>query len=532
MKLLHNHRILCYICVIVIAGVLLHDSIWGRTELEEPMSMQGQSEGASMTLTGEVYQIEQKEYSQYIYLEEQENKWLLYDSTFQELALGNTIMITGQLELFDVARNPGNFDIKEYYNKQGIVAGVSIDSIEIVNASVYPIREFLYQIKTTGIEQIYGILGEEQGGILVAMIFGETSGMDADQKELYQKVGISHIFAISGLHISLLSLVVYQLLRRLTGSIAISGIIGGVLLACYVVMIGFGVSAIRASVMFLLRIGADISGRVYDIRISLAVAALCILVPNPNYLYDCGFLMSFGAIIGVIYFVPIWQEVLEKIIIKFEKHKYYKILKHMSEGLAASLGIQCMIMPVLLYYYYEISPYSILLNLLVIPLMTILLGVAMLGLLGSFIWYGIGVVLLGFSGWLLQIIELAGEVTLSLIFSRIISGKPWFLMMILYYVCLLFLLGYWSFIRDADGDTYTGTKKQRIVAMGILVLPGLLWIQPAEYSYPQITMLDIGQGDCFYIRGPEGTDYLIDGGSSDISEVGKYRIEPYLRSIG
>lgn len=520
-----GRRILCYLCVVIIIGILISDSIWGKKEVELPEALIGVANETYLSIEGEITGLEQKEYSQYIYFTAEGCKWLVYDYEFLDLSIGNHIQVAGTLDLFDVARNPGNFDAQIYYNTRGIVAGIKAESVQITDDSVYPIRNYLYELRLKGVEHIYNILGEEEGSLLVAMVFGEKNGMDDEQKELYQKIGISHIFAISGLHISLISLGVYQMLRRATGSFTVAGVVSGVILVLYIILIGIGTSAIRAGVMFMMRVGADISGRVYDIRTSLSVAALCILLPNTRYLYDGGFLLSFGAILGVIYLVPFWNEVINRSGTPVEK---------LLQGLGTSLGIQCMILPVLLYFYYEVSPYSVFLNLLVIPIMTVLLGVALVGILISLFWYGAGAVLIQFSGWLLQVIDFLSETTLSLYGSRIIVGQPWWLMIVLYYIGVLGIIGYIHVLKTIEIEGYKKKKIYSMLAILSLGLPVILMI-PEDLLNPAdlvVTMVDVDQGDGIYISGDGIGNYFIDGGSTGVSEVGKYRIEPYLRSIG
>lgn len=515
-------RILCAICILLIVGILARDMIWGRQELDLPMGLSEDDEGNELTVIGTVTKLEEKEYSQYIYLKSGEDTWLVYDYEFLELHIGNEIQVTGELKLFDIARNPGNFDFKSYYTTLGIVAGIGATYVEVVDANIYPIRNYLYELRLQGVEHIYNILGEEEGSLLVAMVFGEKNGMDDEQKELYQKIGISHIFAISGLHISLISLAVYQVLRKSTGSFVLGGIVSGILLVLYILLIGLGTSAIRAGIMFMMRVGADISGRVYDRKTSLAVAAMCILIGQPLYIYDGGFLLSFGAILGVIYLVPFWEVVL-----RWKNEK-------LSQGLGASLGIQSMILPILLYFYYEICPYSILLNIIVIPMVTILLGVAMIGIIVSLIWYGAGVVLISFCGWLLQVIDFLSTTTLSLPMSRLVIGKPWWVMILFYYIVLLGIVWYMHMIRSVDMEEHIQKKIYSKLSIIFLILPMILLVNedvlnPIDLS---ITMIDVDQGDSLFVTGDGLGTYLIDGGSTGVSEVGKYRIEPYLRSIG
>ena len=125
--------------------------------------------------------------------------------------------------------------------------------------------------------------------------------------------------------------------------------------------------------MFLLRIGADAAGRVYDLPTALAVAAAWIAAENPDDLTDAAFLLSFGAILGILLLCPIFQEIFAG------KKKWLQTL-------SGSLAITVILHPILSFFYYEISLYAIFLNLLVIPLMSWILGTAIMGLFLAVLW--------------------------------------------------------------------------------------------------------------------------------------------------
>lgn len=192
------------------------------------------------------------------------------------------------------------------------------------------------------------------------MMLGEKSGMDAEVKSLYQASGIGHILAISGLHLSFLGVGAYHILRKVSGSFGPSGAVGIGLLFVYVLMIGLTVSVVRSLIMFLFRVGADITGRHYDAPTALAVSAAVILCWRPLYLYDGGFWLSFGAVLAMILLLPEFQGLPW-------------------QGLWASLCVNIVLLPVLLYYFYEFPVYSTFLNLLIIPLTSALLVLGMTG---------------------------------------------------------------------------------------------------------------------------------------------------------
>ena len=118
--------------------------------------------------------------------------------------------------------------------------------------------------------------------------------------------------------------------------------------------------------MFAVRVGADMSGRDYDLPTSLAFAAAVIVFCQPLYLFDAGFLLSFGALLGIAVVEPVL--------------KIYSVVPGFLRG---GTAIHLVLLPILLYYYYEIPTYSLLLNLAVIPLMSFVLGAGIFGSLAA-----------------------------------------------------------------------------------------------------------------------------------------------------
>ena len=202
----------------------------------------------------------------------------------------------GRGQCFESARNPGNFDQKAYYRRLGIYVLVWADSLQMLSDQEWRVHQFLSKLRSGWNELLIRHLGEYYGGTMSAVLLGEKAGLDPEMKKMYQKNGISHLLAISGLHMSFIGMGFYGLLRRCGFGFVPAGILGGAVLLCYTLMIGAGVSSTRALIMFFVRIGADMTGRDYDLPTSLALAAAALVWGNPLSLTDAGFLLSFGAL--------------------------------------------------------------------------------------------------------------------------------------------------------------------------------------------------------------------------------------------
>ncbi len=473
-------------------------------------------EDEERNLQGIVYKIEIKEKLQYLYIEQNNEKYLIYDTSFQSVRIGNEILATGQYQLFESEPNPGNFNQKKYYNIKKIKGYLWAKSLEVTSEDIYWLRNKLYEMRGSIKNQIYQFFDSEKGGFMVALLLGEQDGLEPIDREMFQKVGVGHIFAISGLHISILGIALYKVLKKWIGKFMIAAVISSTLLLLYVIMIGSGVSAARAAIMFFVAMGAELSGRGYDSLTSVSVAALGILIYNPNQLFDAGFLLSFGAVIGILGIYPIMSSCLEK-------------WGKLGGTIAASISIQVMIFPMLLQYFYEISIYSILTNLLILPVLGIVLISGIVGVICSFLIGNMAAPIFLICKLLISYIYKVGELSLNLPFARVILGQPDARVLLFYYLSTFGLIGYaiWK-KKKSQGEV---KWNQKAILIWLVVTVSTLWIDMPTQGII-VTLLNVGQGDSMYLKGAEGIDYLIDGGSSSETEVGKYRIEPFLKSRG
>lgn len=520
-----KQRPLGTICVLVafIQVLMVVTGMWGPSPLPATWK-----EGENISMLGRVYRRDIRPDYQILYLKDTEVSYqnnetikrntIIYDKEFEKVCVGNLVLITGSCTFFQEPRNPGNYNQKFYYDKQNIAMMAFADKVRVVQDDVWRIRESLSKLRERWHKVLIETLGEKNGGMLSAMMTGEKRDLDREWKEVYQVNGIGHLLAISGLHLSFIGLTFYHGLRKIGLSYKTAGMIGGIFLVLYAVMTGMSVSTMRAMLMFLIRIGADMCGRVYDMMTALLLSGVLILCRNPLYILDAGFLLSFGAILGILLLLPVLQSLPECRI-------------RLLEGVYASMAVQMFLFPVTLYFFFEIPSYSVILNLVVIPLMSLILGA---GLIGSvvycmFPWFGENI--LRGTGIIFKLYDFLCEWCMRLPFSRLVIGKPkWQQVVICYGAMLIFLICIGKWKEKEENRKNNWKRCARVLVLTMILGISIPWRQKQESM--QITMLDVGQGDGIYMRGPSGMDYFIDGGSSDVKEVGKYRVESFLKSQG
>ena len=368
------------------------------------------------------------------------------------------------------------------------------------------------------------------------MVLGDKRGLDEEIKELYQENSISHLLSISGLHISLLGGAVFLFLRRLKISFSFPLIASSIILIIYGAFTGFSVSTSRAIVMMSVLFISFVIGKSYDLPSGLALAALMLIVMNHRVIYQSGFLLSFFAVIGIFYIMPELLYIFKVDI--YHKRGIIKGLHLLLASIISSISILLATLPIILNNFYEVSLTGILLNIIVIPLMSL---VVITGLLGGFVALvseTVGSFILGITHYILNLYTLFCRLGDRLTFLRLIIGKPDKWQIVLYYLILVIVFYLLALKRRENklrslknnlSKEYNTSK--RIVVTGLMTFTSFLIIayKPREFS---INMLDIGQGDCFVVNDGNNDIYISDCGSTTVQNVGKTRLLPFLKSKG
>lgn len=425
--------------------------------------------------------------------------------------IGSYVRIEGKLRSFAQAGNPGEFDQCRYYQILNIQARLQNAGILEESVSYDKFRERLWHIKTYLAALIDACYENRDASLMKAMLLGEKSGLDEEIKQLYQVNGIIHILSISGLHISLIGMGFYNILRKIRCPKPVTVLLSVFFMYSYGVMTGMSISVFRAIVMFGFRIAAALFKRTYDMLSAMALAALFILIEQPLYLYHSGFLFSFGAIAAIGLFLPAVEENGPGI---SEKESGCKIWKVMS----ASLAVSIFTMPVYLCFYYEYPLYSLFLNLLIIPGAGIILSDGLISLAVAAYYLPFGKYAAFPAHFLFSLYELCATFALQFPGSRNILGKPenWQVVLFIGIICgVIFCSKRWSRLQFWQWTLFA------LLCLTLRFQEGL-----------QITLIDVGQGDGIYIADDMGGSYLIDGGSSTKSDVGSYQIAPFLKAEG
>lgn len=468
-----------------------------------------------VTVSGTVYKQEEKNEQILLYLNNtylyqdsksiKSNDIIIYQDLQTKIPIGNQIKVSGKSKKFQKPSNPGQFNSYLYYKSLNIDFSVQASSIEIIDDNTNKFKDSLYQFSSRLSSNFDQITKEDtENGTFKAMVLGDKSDFTGSIKDLYQKGGILHAFCVSGLHVGMIGMFIFTTLRKCGFGYKSAGIVGISMVICYGVMTGFGVSAIRAVIMFTVGMISKMLGRTYDILSSVSLAAIIVLIDNPLYIINTGFQLSFGAIIGIGAVAPVLTQII-------------KTESAIIQAFLSSLSVTIVTFPIILYSYYEFPIYSIILNLIIIPIMGYVLISGILGCLCAEISIGLGSFMLGMGSYILKLYETLCELTAKLPYSSIIIGKPTIIQILIYYLLLIAML---LLINKREKKRY-----------GFIFFFMILIISFHHNKEFSVTFLDVGQGDGIVIQSAKGTTFMIDGGSTDVKSVGKYRILPYLKSM-
>lgn len=225
--------------------------------------------------------------------------------------IGSWVRLEGKLSCFERASNPGQFDAYSYYQISGISYRINQAEIKAKTTTYNKFTNAMYKLRVFFAEKIKEGFDVETASLMQTILLGEKGSLDKDLKALYQRNGVAHILAISGLHVSVLGMGLYKLLRKCGIPMKMSAGISAIVMFLYAVMTGFSVSAIRAVFMFVIHMAAVILERTYDMLTALAVAAVLLLFRQPRYLFHSGFVFSFGCVLGIALLMPLLTEAVK-----------------------------------------------------------------------------------------------------------------------------------------------------------------------------------------------------------------------------
>lgn len=446
---------------------------------------------------------------------------LVYLPPYPAFSYGDRLQVTGLL-----ATPPefADFSYREYLARQGIFSLIRrAQAVAVGKALVNPLQASLIAVRRYARGVIGRILHEPAASLLTGILLGIEGGIPKDVNEAFAATGTSHIIAISGFNIAIISGLFFRLFRRWMGPRrAVWPSIAGIVL--YTLLVGASASVVRAAMMGILYLLGRSLGRPTYVPVSLAAAAIGMTLLNPLVLWDVGFQLSFTATLGLVLFTDRLEQTAFRLLARaLSEGQARKAMGFLSDALLVTLAAQIATFPLTLYYFRRFSLVSLLTNFLILPAQPGVMVWGGLATLAGMLWLPLGRAL-GWVAWLfltytIEVVRWAAGIPCAWVdVGRMTAGGTWAL------YGLLGLLAVFSDSRmRARGRALWASLTARLSDRFFLSAAALflLLAAVARLSLPDgrlhVVFLGIPGGDAVFVQTPSGRQVLIGGASGTTS---------------
>ncbi|HIK04238.1 MAG TPA: ComEC/Rec2 family competence protein [Trichormus sp. M33_DOE_039] len=413
---------------------------------------------------------------------------------------GQQIEVTGVLYKPKAASNPGAFDFQKFLKQEGAFAGLMGRQINILDEEQ---KLGWWQIRDRIVRSQARWLLVPEGPLVSAMVLGSKAvNLPYDIRDLFVQAGLAHALAASGFQTSLILSVILQLTKRAKKATQVT--LGSLGLIIFLSLTGFQAAVLRAVIMgFAALVGLALNRKVKQLG-SLLLAATLLLIFNPLWIWDLGFQLSFLATLGLVVTVP---AILNRL---------GWLPSAIASLIAVPLAATIWTLPVQLFVFGVVPAYSLLLNIITTPLISIISIGGIISAIAGLMFPEIGSALASLlhypTLWLIRLVELFSQLPgNSLVLGSI---SIWQLLMIYVLILLVWLIRWW----------------QRRWWFAVFIAVGLVMF-PAWHSantLMRITLLEAKAEPVLVIQ-DKGTITVINSGDEG---TGRFTILPFLKQQG
>ena len=397
----------------------------------------------------------------------------------------------------------GGNNAPTYHQGKGIFLLVYADeNVVIHTADDTSPKYFAAVFRKNILETIESVFPADTVAFAKALLLGETSDLSYETDTSFKLSGIRHVIAVSGLHVSILFSLAYQIVGKRR---VLTAVIGVPVLFVFAAVAGFTPSIVRACLMQLLMILAMLLDKEYDPPTSLSFAVLVMLAVNPMAITSVSFQLSVGCMLGIFLFSGRINNYLLKNKGKGKGAKA-KLLRWMVGSFSVTISAMVVTTPLSVYYFGTVSLVGVITNLLTLWIISFIFYGIMAACIMGAIWMPLGKAIAWLISWGIRYVLLVAKALGSLPISAI-------------YTCSLYIL-LWVFFAYIAVGIYLFIKKKKpwllavCLSITLVFCIALSWIEPKLDTY-RITVLDVGQGQCILIQTSDKY-YIVDcGGDSD-----------------
>jgi competence protein ComEC len=436
---------------------------------------------------------------------------------------GDRVSIRGRLRRPREARNPGEFDYRDYLRRRDIWALLTADAGD-VETGYRGSRSWLSALAERARQALNTTIVRTLPGspraLLRGLLLGQRDEVPEEVTAAFSNAGVIHVLAVSGLHVGLIIGIFYALFSGLRCPRTAATLLTLVLAAFYMVVVDLRPSVVRATIMAAAVMGGRLMERDADLLNTIPFAGLIILIWNPRLLFELGFQLSFAATLSIVYL----QGRLQSLCFPFLSAASSRWLRWIAAGLTVSLAAQLGTLPIVAYHFQKIPVISLAANLVVVPLVGIAVA---LGFTAALIF--------PLSAGLAGLYAAANWLVLSLLIELV--GRAAALPMACFHVpqpSPRWILIYYLFLFLGANVKRSRNTARIFLAGGLILLNVLVWkgVHPGGDRL-RVIFFDVGQGDAALVSFPNGRRMLVDGGERTLHhDCGERILCPYFRRNG
>ncbi len=472
------------------------------------MAVKPVATGEELRVTGHVYsEPELNDYGSYVYLldgvtvegETAGNVKLYVPAELgAAVACGDVVEAVAKVEYPRGVRNPGGFDERLYLLSQGVQLKAYTDSVAVTGyrssfaVAMVEARQYIGAVMDRVFEA-------DVAPVAKGLLLGDKRGLDDETYAAFKDTGMAHVLAVSGLHAGILIAAAYLLFRLLRMGRTPRLAATLVFIAAYACLTGLAPSILRASVMAGTLLLHRHFGRQSDALNGLTLAFIAALLLSPLDLFMAGFQLSFGAVFGILTLG--WQ------LQRWFSRRLPRWLSWPGGAVSASAGATAGTLPVLAASFNRITFFSVLLNIVMIPVASAAIVLVFICTLAGLVYAPAASILAYMPSVLIRFMTSAVQWAAELPFMAVnVASPPWYAVLACF--ALLFVTSKYLLVR-------VRLKTALSVGVSVLALAVLLL---ARLVGLYIVFLDVGQADAAFVRTAQGGEYFMDGGRPQSAE--------------
>lgn len=391
--------------------------------------------------------------------------------------LGQEVTVSGALQPLARRQNPGAYDQFQHLRPQKIDAVMWAQYIELG----YVQTSIMVRLRALRdrIAAVYdNVLPYREAGVMRSLVLGDRTEMDRELLLRYRSMGIFHILAISGLHVTVLMMAFSKALGVMLSERK-SGIIVLCIMIVYCLMTGASVSTVRAVTMGGVMIFGKVLHRKYDMFVAVSWAGVAFVVFEPLYIFNIGFQLSFVAVFGI----GLLTQPVTRLLTMLRMPRMHGFRELFAVNVAATFSTY----PIFMYHFYEISLYSIVGNILIAPTSTIILVMGIVTGIAGLVWMPVAEILAGTIFYILRFYDISSAFFVRLPQAMLLTGGG----SIVVAVISLLTLAAFAYAFYGHGDVFKMRLKLFFCVTVVLIVAVTLRYRPQNVY---VTVLDMTYG--------------------------------------